>query len=360
MAVEADQREITQEEVMSALVQAGEDPTATRVQDVHKHLLGQSLPTEGRLEAIRSAVDDARASVPKMLSVLSAAKRQVINDAIAAGYAAEFSETCVDLVRRSKHEKPRVLRGLRIWADGSAFDVTLDLGSAKAMRKAEDFRAILGLSERLEGKGPTGVKTKLITEKGRISLVIDDPSKARDERDVVAAMTLHEGTGCWQLVDIRLSEHKKPSPFGGSMYADDFCARFLPDTPEDATVAKSLLREYKELEDGKLLWCTFDGIVRGEPEINGYAPVRYFDQAGYFSKAGGLAKLAEIKSFWDSYQGDPATAKIPNPLRQPSELVVRFEVTMAKRERATLDVPVRKESQGAAATATSGEDSLEM
>lgn len=79
------------------------------------------------------------------LSDLSISKRCVVNDAIAAGYVATYGETHLDLVRWSKHEKPRALGGLRIWATGTAFDITLDLSVAKAMRSADDMRAVLGL-----------------------------------------------------------------------------------------------------------------------------------------------------------------------------------------------------------------------
>jgi ribosomal protein S18 acetylase RimI-like enzyme len=79
------------------------------------------------------------------LSDLSLIKRWVVNDAIAAGYAATYTETHVDLVRWSKHEKPRALGGLRIWATGTAFDITLDLAVANGMRSADDMRAVLGL-----------------------------------------------------------------------------------------------------------------------------------------------------------------------------------------------------------------------
>ena len=79
------------------------------------------------------------------LSKLSVEKRALVKDAVAAGYVAEHSEVCVDVVRRSKHEKPRVLAGLRIWETGSAFDVTLDLSVSKAIRSVDDMRQFLGL-----------------------------------------------------------------------------------------------------------------------------------------------------------------------------------------------------------------------
>jgi predicted GNAT family acetyltransferase len=94
------------------------------------------------------------------LSKLSVAKRDLVRDAIAAGYVAEHGEVCLDLVRRSKHEKPRVLAGLRIWEAGSAFDVTLDLSVSKAVRSVDDMRQLLGL-ELLREEEVVGALTAL-------------------------------------------------------------------------------------------------------------------------------------------------------------------------------------------------------
>jgi hypothetical protein len=79
------------------------------------------------------------------LSKLSVAKQDLVRDAIAAGYVAEHGEVCVDVVRRSRHERPRVLGGLRIWENGSAFDAILDLSASKAIRSVDDMRHFLGL-----------------------------------------------------------------------------------------------------------------------------------------------------------------------------------------------------------------------
>lgn len=80
------------------------------------------------------------------LSRLSKQKQAVVADAMAAGYAIEQGDFCVDLVKRSKHAKPRVLRGLRIYHDGYGFDLTVDLSVAKAIRAASDMRSILNLN----------------------------------------------------------------------------------------------------------------------------------------------------------------------------------------------------------------------
>lgn len=163
--------------------------------------------------------------------------------------------------------------------------------------------------------------TKLIRERGRISLVLDDPTVAEEDRAVVAAMTLYEGTGCWRLMDVRLSRHRVPSPYFGGLNADDLCASIKPESPAEAAYVKSRLREYQEEADGTILWCSFDGIVRGEATVNGHSPATYagFDQAGYFGLRSGLKKLVEIKAFWETHHCAPKEARIANPFRQPGE-----------------------------------------
>ena len=76
---------------------------------------------------------------------MNAAKQAVIADAERAGYTIERHETCVDIVKRTKHAKPRVSIALRIYGDGSAFDATMDLSAAKAIRSVADMRAFLGI-----------------------------------------------------------------------------------------------------------------------------------------------------------------------------------------------------------------------
>jgi hypothetical protein len=172
------------------------------------------------------------------------------------------------------------------------------------------------------------MRTKITRRKGSISLVIDHGRKKDSEYDILASMTLLEGTGCWRLEDVRLHQYANPSSFFGQK-ADDYCAQYIPKDADEAEFVKSLLREHQEYE-GKILWCTFEGIVRGHPEINGYKPVRWagFDQAGYFSLAEGLEKLCEIKSFWDAFKGDPKSVKTDNPNRQLTETELTFMVFM--------------------------------
>lgn len=175
------------------------------------------------------------------------------------------------------------------------------------------------------------MRTKIIRQRNRyIALVIDDPKKKNDDKDVLAAMTLYEGTGCWRLVDVRLSKYRTPNPYAGGLMADDLRAYLKPDNAEDAEYIKSRLREFKEYEDGSIMWCSFDGIVKGSPSVKGYTPRVYaaFDQAGFFSQAEGLAKLQEIQLFWDNVPDLNYKWRIDNPHRQPTLSSIMSEIVM--------------------------------
>jgi hypothetical protein len=71
--------------------------------------------------------------------------QQLVLDAQAAGYTVRHGEHNVDIVKLSKHAKPRVIKGLRIWADGNAIDATMDLAAAKAIKTQKEWRKFLGI-----------------------------------------------------------------------------------------------------------------------------------------------------------------------------------------------------------------------
>lgn len=175
------------------------------------------------------------------------------------------------------------------------------------------------------------MKTRIRHERGRISLIEIDPTKKKGEENVLAAMTLYEGTGCWQLVDVRLARFKAPSQYSGGLDGQDFCARFKPESPDESAFIRSKLTRYREAEDGTIEWCTFEGIVKGSPTVSGYAPVSYFDDAGYFNKADGLAYLTITKRFWDDYAGGDFRRE--NPHRQTSETEIYFAASDYRRAR---------------------------
>jgi hypothetical protein len=180
------------------------------------------------------------------------------------------------------------------------------------------------------------MKTRIIHKPDQIQLVIDNPAKPKGWHDVLAAMELYEGTGCWQLMDIRLSKLKKPGPYACALHAEVLCASFEPKTKEDADFIKSFLREYQEQPDGEIVWCTFDGIVRGAPEIRGRKPdLAQSHQAGYFSRADGLAELKKTKEFWDNIESLDSNWRIENPHLQPTEHGVTLALLTHKQKSKT-------------------------
>jgi hypothetical protein len=164
------------------------------------------------------------------------------------------------------------------------------------------------------------MKTKFSIEKGRISLLVDHGKNADAEKQVLAAMTLYEGTRCWTIIDIRLDKAPVADPWSGSGSGEDFFSELKPKSPAEAEDAKAMLNEYEERPDGTLMWCTYNSIVRGELAINGYTPVSPYGLKRYIhhNKSGGMDKLREIKAFWDNHQGTIVEGAISNPHGQPS------------------------------------------
>jgi hypothetical protein len=172
------------------------------------------------------------------------------------------------------------------------------------------------------------LKTRITHRKGRISLIIDQPIAPSGEGTaVLAAMTMMEGTGCWYLIDIRLSPRPVAHQWSGSGRGEDFYSEMKPKTPAEASAIKAMLKEYEEREDGTLIWCSFRDIVRGETGVKGYVPASYndFHAPVYHSRAEGLAKLKEIQAFWVQHTGTVAEAKIENPCAQPTSSEIEGE-----------------------------------
>lgn len=171
------------------------------------------------------------------------------------------------------------------------------------------------------------MKTKFSFEKGRISLLVDHGKNTEAEKQVLAAMTLYEGTRCWTVIDIRLEKAPVADPWSGS--AIDFFTELKPKSAAEADEVKAMLREYEERADGTLMWCTYKNIVRGELAINGYTPVSAYGLKRYVhhTKAAGMAKLREIKAFWEKHQGTIVEGAIHNPYSQPSASDVWMALT---------------------------------
>lgn len=172
------------------------------------------------------------------------------------------------------------------------------------------------------------MKTKFLQEKGRISLIVDHGKDKSAKKQVLAAMTLYEGTGCWTLIDIRLSSNPTAHPWSGSGNGEDFYSSYKPSSPEEAETIKGMLKEFQEQEDGTLRWCTYRNIVRGETSVNGYTPIQYvdFERHVLHSKSSAFEKLKDIQTFWEAHEGTIAQAKIPNPYAQPSDSIVSMRL----------------------------------
>jgi hypothetical protein len=176
-------------------------------------------------------------------------------------------------------------------------------------------------------------KTEIIYREGQIALVLVESDVAPWERNRVAEMVEYGGTNCWSLVDIRLKKYPQLSTYGCSTCADDYHTSFKPENDLEAKIVKSHLREYREDADGSIHWCTFNGIVRGGHVVDGYRPVRYldFNQAGYFSRKEGLAKIREMKEFWDAHVGTLDSARIANSNLQVGETELLGLLSIAKK-----------------------------
>ncbi len=168
------------------------------------------------------------------------------------------------------------------------------------------------------------MKPSIIEESDYIALVDLDSSEDPKKRNVLAAMTDYDGEDLWQLTDVRLSRYRMPSPYFGGLIADDLRATIMPTSDEHSEFVRSRLREFIEGQDGRLHWCTFDGIVRNEASTEKPRWVK-LDQAGFFTKEEGLLRLREMQEFWVNFDGDPATVKILNPHSQPSESALNAE-----------------------------------
>lgn len=173
------------------------------------------------------------------------------------------------------------------------------------------------------------MQTKIIHLKGQIKLIVNDKLKSPKDSDVLAVLSNYAGTPCWELEDIRLTKHCK---IGRHWAAGADRSIYLPKDAIEAAYVKSMLREFQELPDGALIWSTFDGMVRGAPEINGCKPAcdsgfdraGYFNQSGYFDKKEGLASLVDIKLYWDALDTPLIGWRAINPNQQPSASAIQF------------------------------------
>lgn len=164
-------------------------------------------------------------------------------------------------------------------------------------------------------------RTRIHYEKGRISLKLASPDTGWGQvGDVLAAMTMMEGTGCWFLIDLRLAPLGKPNPYAGAGIGEDFYNEHLPESEDQATKLRATLSEYEERENGLFIWCSFRNIVRGQSSIKGYTPPGYndFHPPVWHSRKEALDKLKVIQAFWEAHTGSVNEARIANPYLQPT------------------------------------------
>lgn len=166
-------------------------------------------------------------------------------------------------------------------------------------------------------------------------LLVDEKKQADSEKPVLAVLSNYAESGCWRLEDIRLTKDYTIDRYWASA-ANSFTGTYKPEDADEASYVKAKLREYQETKDGVILWSPFNGVVKGEPSINGYTPKRWadFDQTGYFSRTDGLAKLMEIQAFWESLPSlseiNESDWRLPNPHAQPSESDIQSLCSMRR------------------------------
>ena len=163
------------------------------------------------------------------------------------------------------------------------------------------------------------VKTKLVRDSKRIALVVDHGEEG--DPQVLAALTNMHDSACWYLIDIRLRSRPVANEYSGSGRAEDFLAEFVSETPEELAIAKGMLRDFEERDGGRLLWCTYRGMVVGALSVDGYTPVssESFYKPLYHSEEKGLQLLEGIRAFWEQYDGKIEDAAIDNIHAQPTE-----------------------------------------
>lgn len=172
-------------------------------------------------------------------------------------------------------------------------------------------------------------------------MLVDHGRGELGDKQVLAAMTLYEGTRCWTVIDIRLCQIPTAHPWSGSGAGEDFYSEWKPKSDAESSEVKALLKEYQELADGTLIWCTYKDIVRGHSNINGYVPAcpNEIQRNIYHTKAEAMQKLRECKAFWENHQGTIAAGRIENRYSQPGssdvQVILAINALNAKYERSS-------------------------
>lgn len=162
------------------------------------------------------------------------------------------------------------------------------------------------------------MKTRIERRKGSVSLLVER-NEPGAPIEVLACLQQMADSSNWFVIDIRLLQRPIAHEFSGSAAAEDFCAHVSPESEAERDFYQSKLKEYKEDCDGRLLWCTYRNMWRGEHGVDGYTPPSVVEPLVYMSFKDGLKIMQEIRSYWESYEGAISSAKIENPYRQPRE-----------------------------------------
>jgi len=181
------------------------------------------------------------------------------------------------------------------------------------------------------------MKTKIIKKPGYIELVLDEPcEEVQFGKGVLAGMTQFDDMNCWVVSDMRLSNFIQCSPYTASISADDFCSTHKPEDHQQRKFMLKHLREYREMNDGTIVWCTFNKMVLGKTHVNGNSPVsRYeFSPPIFHSKKDALDILRALQNFWNEYSGSLRDSKMSHPLLQKnvSQLLMEYHAHELKQK----------------------------
>ena len=190
------------------------------------------------------------------------------------------------------------------------------------------------------------MKTKIIKKPNYIELVLDEHcDEVKFGKGVLAGMTQFEDMNCWVVTDMRLSNLIQCTPYTASISADDYCSTLKPDNPNQRSFMLKHLREYQEMNDGTIVWCTFNKMVVGKSHINGERPVSSygFNPPIFHSKKDGFEILLALQAFWNEYQGTLRESKVAYPRLQKNASQLLMEYSAHK-----LIQKMKKEGQGPA------------
>lgn len=172
------------------------------------------------------------------------------------------------------------------------------------------------------------MKVKLIKHKNYYLLAVDDKeinqkyNCSQKEPVILASLDGWEGTKCWSVHDLRLSEYRPPSHY----LEGNNIQYYTPETQEEEKLITSIIKNYKKRDD-KIIWSTFSGVVgygdkTHDPSVPEYVRANL---QGCWSFNEGMKEFNLIRQFWEAFEGDDiASIKIHNPHTQPDSNIFIF------------------------------------